>query len=224
LIASLALSIRAGATAYSPIGSSIQGQRVKAVINAGRTNAPISKYVYGQFLEHIGDIVNKGVWAEMLDDRKFYNPVIDKEPPASNPGRPGRGPIKRWTMIGPVDAFVMDTDHPFTGKQSPLVKLADSEPRGIRQARLTVGKDTAYTGRIVLAGDPRAKVAVSLVWGSDANDHQTVTISGLGANYKTYALAFKTPIASAETKFEIIGTGSGSFHIGAVSLMPADNI
>src|SRR5437667_12500316 len=109
----------------------------------------------------------------------------------------------------------MDPDHRFAGKHSPLVRLAGSEPRGIRQARLSVAKDTAYTGRIVLAGDPRAKVAVSLVWGSDPNDRQTVTLSGLGADYKTYALALKPPIASAEAIFEITGTGSGPIHIVA---------
>jgi len=29
---------------------------------------------------------------------------------------------------------------------------------------------------------------------------------------------------TADGQFEIVGTGTGSFHIGAVSLMPADNI
>ena len=48
---------------------------VNVAIDTAKTGAPISKYVYGQFLEHGGNIVNEGVWAEMLEDRKFYNPV-----------------------------------------------------------------------------------------------------------------------------------------------------
>jgi len=52
-----------------------QTQPVKATIDVSKTAAPISKYIYGQFLEHIGGIVNNGIWAEMLDDRKFYFPV-----------------------------------------------------------------------------------------------------------------------------------------------------
>src|ERR1035441_224238 len=45
---------------------------IEATIDAGKTGAPISKYVYGQFIEHIAGIINNGIWAEMLDDRKFY--------------------------------------------------------------------------------------------------------------------------------------------------------
>ena len=43
-----------------------QSKPVNATIDASKTGAPISKYIYGQFLEHGGDIVNEGVWAEML--------------------------------------------------------------------------------------------------------------------------------------------------------------
>src|ERR1035438_4066111 len=57
-----------------------QAQTVNAAIDASKTGAPISKYIYGQFLEHIGSLVNSGIWAEMLDDRKFYNPVTSKLP------------------------------------------------------------------------------------------------------------------------------------------------
>ena len=169
--------------------------------------------------------MNKGVWAEMLDDRKFYNPVIDKEPAVSStPGRPGRAPVKRWTMIGPVDTFVMDSDHPFAGKHSPQIKLAGSEPRGIQQSRLTLVKNAVYNGRVILSGDPGAKITVSLIWGPDAGDRQSRTISSLDAAYKTYPLTFTAPNDTADAKIEIVGTGSGSFHIGAISLMPADNV
>ncbi len=48
---------------------------VNATIDTSNTVAPISKNIYGQFLEHGGDIVNNGVWSEMLVDRKFFYPV-----------------------------------------------------------------------------------------------------------------------------------------------------
>src|ERR1019366_8046915 len=57
-----------------------QAQTVNAAIDASKTGAPISKYVYGQFLEHMGGRVNSGIWAGMLDDRKFYDPVTVKPP------------------------------------------------------------------------------------------------------------------------------------------------
>ena len=65
--------------------SAAQTPTVNVAIDASKTGAPISKYIYGQFLEHGGDIVNTGVWAELLADRKFFYPVTSK-PPAEPPG------------------------------------------------------------------------------------------------------------------------------------------
>ena len=81
-----------------------QAARVEAVIHADSAHAPISPYLYGQFLEHIGGIVNRGLWAEMLEDRKFYAPVVETEPP---PQQRGFGPPsgRRWTAVGPIEAI-----------------------------------------------------------------------------------------------------------------------
>jgi alpha-L-arabinofuranosidase len=198
-------------------------ERVRATIDAAKTHTPISKYVYGQFLEHIGDIVNKGLWAEMLDDRKFFHPIVDREPTDAR-GPFGSPPPRRWTTVGPLDAVSMDTKHALAGAHSPLVKLTGAEPHGLRQSGVSIFKGAEYTGRVVLAGDPDVKVAVSLVWGPNASDRQTVTVDTLGAEYKVYPLGFKAPVDSADAKLEIVGTGSGTYQVGAVSLMPADNV
>jgi hypothetical protein len=52
---------------------SAQTVAVHATIDASKTGAPISKNIYGQFLEHIGGIVNNNIWAEMLDDRNLLS-------------------------------------------------------------------------------------------------------------------------------------------------------
>ncbi len=54
---------------------------VEVSLDLAKTRAPISKYVYGQFIEHLGRCIYGGIWAEMLEDRKFYYPV-DGEAPA----------------------------------------------------------------------------------------------------------------------------------------------
>ena len=60
---------------------------VQVTIDASKTGAPISKNIYGQFLEHGGNIVNENIWAEMLEDRKFYRMVNSKAPEQSvSPG------------------------------------------------------------------------------------------------------------------------------------------
>jgi len=199
-----------------------QTQPVTATIDATQTGAPISKYVYGQFIEHIGGIINNGIWAEMLDDRKFYYPITSQAP-ASAPA-PGRFSLRHWIPIGPVESVVMDTNHPFVGEHTPLVKLVGVSPRGIQQAGLAVRKGKSYTGRIVLAGDAGAKVAVALVWGPNANERQSVTVGKLHGAYRKFPLKFTTDADNDNARLEITGTGKGAFHIGAVSLMPADNV
>jgi hypothetical protein len=64
----------------SPALGVSQARTIHATIDASKTGAPISKYIYGQFLEHGGDIVNTGVWSEMLVDRKFFYPIAASAP------------------------------------------------------------------------------------------------------------------------------------------------
>ena len=51
-----------------------------------------------------------------------------------------------------------------------------------------------------------------------------MTIRTLGSAYRKFPLSFQSRADSDDAQLEITGTGKGSFHIGAVSLMPADNI
>jgi alpha-L-arabinofuranosidase len=117
-----------------PSNSPAQTRTVNIAIDASKTGAPISKYLYGQFLEHIGNIVNDGVWAEMLEDRKFYYPVSSKAPDQpSAPAWRRRGPLRPWTPIGGDGFVTMDADHPYTGDHTPRIQLGGKEPHGFGQ-------------------------------------------------------------------------------------------
>ena len=213
----------------SPV--SAQMRTVNVTIDTSKTGAPISKDIYGQFLEHGGDIVNTGVWAEMLVDRKFYYPVATsapKPPPvmgnaAGNP-RFDRTPTRWWIPIGGGNFVTMDTKIPFTGEQTPLVKLDAKAQHGFSQSGIAVRKGKAYTGRIVLCGSPGAAVKVTLIWGKEASDRQTVTMAKIGVAYRKFPLRYTAAADTDNATLEITGTGNGSFHVGTVSLMPADNI
>jgi len=198
---------------------------IVATIDTQQVNPPVSKYVFGMFIEHIGKTMYGPLWAEMLDDRKFYFPITTKEPEDQTRRRggfPGMQ-MRRWRPIGGDDAVLMDKEKPFVGAQSPRVALDASTPHGIRQSGLALVKGQHYTGRIWLRGAPGAKVKIALVWGQGANDRQTVTIP-ITAAYGKYPLRFTAPADAADAALEITATGHGDFHIGAVSLMPADNI
>ena len=202
-----------------------QPQPVTATIDAAKTGPPISKYLYGQLLEHRGNIINNGLWAEMLDDRKFYHPIVSQTA-ARSPGWGwgGRGPMRRWVPIGAPESVTMDTNQPFVGEHSPLVTINGTAPTGIRQGGLAVRKGMDYTGRVMLAGDPGVTVQVSLAWGTNADERQTATLGPLHQTYAKFPLRFTAETDSVTAQIQITGTGSGSFHIGTVSLMPADNL
>jgi alpha-N-arabinofuranosidase len=210
----------------APAQEEVSPQPVVATLDATKVADPISKYDYGMFIEHLGNIINHGLWSEMLDDRKFYFP-IDSAPekePAGNPMRARFMRLKKWRPIGPDEFVVMDHDHPYVGEQSPEIKLQSDTAHGIQQSGLALRKGKMYTGRVALAGSPQARVQISLVWGPDAKDRQTIPINALHAAYAKFPLKFSAAADSDDARIEITGVGTGSFHVGAVSLMPADNI
>jgi alpha-N-arabinofuranosidase len=214
-----------------PCGLSSQARTVNATVDTSKTGSPISKNIYGQFLEHGGDIVNTGVWSELLVDRKFFYPVAATAPTpppvignaGGNP-RFNRVPTRWWTPIGGAEEITMDTKLAYAGDHSPLVKLDAKEPRGFGQSGIAVRKGNAYIGSIVLAGSPGAVVKVTLIWGKDPGDRQTINLHTIGAGYRKFPLRYTAATDSDDATLEITGTGTGSFHVGAVSLMPADNI
>jgi alpha-L-arabinofuranosidase len=181
-------------------------------IDAGKTGEPISKYVYGQFIEHMGRCIYGGIWAEMLEDRKFFNPVGHRESP--------------WRSIGGEGAVRMEREGAFVGVHTPRVVLAgDGSPRGLVQAGLGVVAGKDYVGRIWLAGEGQpGPVSVSLVWGDGAGDRQTVRIERVGAEFVKTDLKFTAGARTDNARIEITAAGNGSVRVGTLSLMPADNV
>lgn len=195
---------------------------IAVTIDASRPGAPISKYLYGGFIEHGGSLMYRTLWAELIDDRKFWFPINSAEtkPAAAASASPMRAPLRRWKPVGPDTAVTLDTATPFVGKHSPKIALG-TEPHGIRQSGIAFVKDKQYTGRIYLRGTPGTKVSVSLITGTD---RQTVTVGPLTADYRKYPLTLKAKSDATDGAIEITASGTGDLHIGTVSLMPADNV
>ncbi len=196
-------------------------------IDARQTAMPTSQYEFGMFIEHLGPLIYRSLWSEMLDDRKFYFPITAAEPDVQGQrhqgGRPGME-LRQWRPVGPGDAVTMDKDQPFVGEQSPCIALDGSAPRGIRQSGLAVVNGKQYVGHIWLKGAPGSTVKVALIWGEGAGDRKTASFAHLTGTYANFPFRFTAKSGSSNAAFEITGTGTGNFHIGTVSLMPADNI
>jgi len=163
----------------------------------------------------------------MLDDRKFFYPVVPKELVDSEGGSPresGFGPRRgvgpgRWNPIGPANSVKMDTNKPFVGEHSPLIVLGGEEPRGILQDGVVFEKGASYKGRIHLAGDPRAKVFVRVCWSDSGGNLKAATVvpiaeaGQLSSEFRRFDFALVADESGA-ARFEIVGTGSGWFKGG----------
>jgi alpha-L-arabinofuranosidase len=204
-------------------------------IDLAKTRPAISKYVYGQFIEHLGRCIYGGLWAEMLEDRKFFYPV-DGEAPAwglfqpsarswDGEGHPYELLLRSpWMIVGARSAVTMGKDKPWVGEHTPVI-TADGKGTGLVQERLGLVAGRRYVGRVVLAGTAAAApIRVSLVWGAGASDRQTVTVERLTDEFATVSLAFTAQGSTDNGRLEIVSYGTGAFKIGTASLMPADNI
>lgn len=200
-------------------------------IDIEKTREPISKYIYGQFIEHLGRCIYGGIWAEMLEDRKFYypityefNPWATASDPFWNTGEYRYLNASPWKVIGPPNSVSMDSSRAYVGVHSPLIKLpGDGTIAGLSQDGLAVLKNKEYTGRIILAGDNSATpVLIRLVL-----DDDTVLahrIKQLNPEYRRSDFTFVAPRSSDNVRIEIVSFGKGHIRIGTISLMPLDNI
>ena len=202
------------------LAATAAAQSVAVSIDATKVAPPITRWVFGGFMEPATTFV----WAEMLADRKFFSEITSAPTTVPTGGFGRRGPQRRWVPIGPDAFVVMDKKDPYVGEWSPKVRVEPAVPHGISQAGVSLRGGRAYSGRVILAGSPGAKVSVSLVWGPNAGDRQTITIPALTAGFARFPLRFTPAADSSDGRLEIAGTGTGSFRIGAASLMPADNV
>jgi alpha-N-arabinofuranosidase len=188
-------------------------------LDAASTGEPISPYVYGQFIEHQGRCIYGGIWAEMLQDRKFYYPLN-----YSNGRYEDEAQKSPWQAASTDTVITMDSDNAYVGEHSPRVTVGGETPRGIMQAGLALRQGREYTGRVVLRGSGAVSVAISLVWGANPEDRATIPSEVSNTGYTTAIFRFNAGGDTDDGRLEILGRGEGDFLIGAVSLMPADNV
>jgi alpha-N-arabinofuranosidase len=184
-------------------------------IYANETGQPISKYIYGQFIEHTGRCIYDGIWAQMIEDRKFLLP-----PGSKLKNENLKSP---WQKIGST-TIKMNTENAYVGNHSPEITLDSDQPTGIYQGDLGLIHNKNYKGYIILEGNDIDKVEISLVWGEGKSGRQTTTIKNISSSWSKNDFSFTAGADTENAKLEIVGYGKGSLRVGTISLMPADNI
>ena len=211
--------------------AALRAAPIEVKVDAAKTGAPINPFIYGQFIEHLGRCIYGGIWAEMLEDRKFYFPITAKYAPYRgivNSDFPGEVvesgfPVvgaSPWQIIGDASAVSMVKAGAFVGNHSPRVNAG----AGIRQRDLGVKAGLRYDGYVwakPLSG--RAEIEVTLVWGEGAADRASTKLSFSGNDYskRTFALTPKAGTEKgAQLELRVLG---GDVLLGPPSIMPSDN-
>jgi len=204
----------------------VAAQPAEVTVDADATGEPISKFVYGQFIEHLGRCIYGGIWAEMLEDRKFYFPIT----PEYDPYRGTRNVSKDsafavvgaspWQITGSADSVTMVEEDSFVGDHTPLIQPGG----GIRQLDLGLVKNKKYVGYIYLKPQQQStNVIVSLVWGDDSRDRGSTQLLVVSNQYGKYKFDFVAGADTTDGRLEVKVTNKPCF-VGTVSLMPADNV
>ncbi len=186
---------------------------LKFTIHTGFTGHPISKYVFGQFIEHLGRCIQGGIWAEMLEDRKFHFPVTAKFAPWEGGKVPGPefAPVlvaSPWKIVGGKVRMV-----PGTGwTHQPIPEVTNG---AIEQGWLAFEKGKVYEGRVVYAGD-----AIGIGVTNETN-YVRGRPEAIG---KFKVLRFEVTSDSTTDDGKLRISCAGTARVAAVSLMPADNV
>jgi len=180
------------------------------VIHADSLRTPMSEYIYGQFIEHLGKCIYGGIWAEVIDDRKFYYMPGEKASP--------------WKVSGD-SSCLSRSEHPYVGLNSPLVTTKPGVSCTLYQAGIGLLKDMDYTGSIVLSGNlSGGTVSVTLKWGNSASEKETMYINSLNGSFTKIPLKFRSKALTNNAAISIEINNGAICSIGTLSLMPANNI
>ena len=180
---------------------SVKELKPEITVNLDKKLEPISPYIYGQFIEHMGKSIYGGMWAEMLDDRKFYYvPGTAKSP---------------WETAVDTNLVKIDSSYSYAQGKLPVYQVKNS--LNLRQQKLAIVSGKTYQGRLVFKGSDIKEVSISL---NGKEEHFEVS------DHNFQKLPFE--ISSEETNdnavLEITFKGKGRLTLAAVSLMPSDNI
>ena len=145
LVLALVLVSAPGAVTADPATAEASAVR----IDAAKTGTPISPFVYGQFIEHLGRCIYGGLWAEMLEDRKFFYPVTGDAP--------------AWEMFTPGPSSYEGAGHPYEllvrspwmviGERSAVTTVKEGALAGEHSVQVALDTEAAPRHR---AGEARA--------------------------------------------------------------------
>lgn len=193
----------------------------------------VHPHVYGHFIEHLNECIYHGMWAELLQNRKFTGHdtvyagiVFPWKPVGCDTLRlyPGayKGDDAGFHVDDPVrfdhdnTVFYVPGHHGRGQSQRIEVVRADGGPKGIGQDRVGLRGAQRYVGYVVLRSEGPSRAEVSLAG-------QACEVGPLDGEWRRFEVAFSPRESTENALFSVTTREAGRLWVGAASLMPADN-
>ena len=197
-------------------------QKATITIDTGQVIGEVHDHLYGANLEHLGQAIYGGVWAEMLRDRKFAGRDHMYRAPSEGLYNVhlGIGIVAPWEAANPdyeAVLYVHDNSVFYTGRQSQRITIrrADGQAHGIKQGSLYLESERDYELCLVLKGQGQS-LEVQL-------GDERWQIAELGDDWQSLQRTFTK--AGADPKGELTLTiREGTAWIGCASLLPTDHV
>lgn len=183
-------------------------------IDLAKKGESLNPMIYGQFIEHLGRCIYGGIWAEILQDRKFWYPVGQSESP--------------WFRFGDCE-ISMNKEDAFVGAHTPELLLEKSGgSASIAQRRIGLAKDMKYKGYVWLKCKGEVKsinIFIDYMYRDGNSTMLPIPVAVKAGDYYKHEFEFTTGTEEHnDCQITITANGKGSVLIGTVSLMPENNI
>ena len=231
------LAVLAGASTAAD--NSTAGQ-ASIEVDASRPLGAVSKYIFGQNLEHEHGAVSGGeqnqnhehglhtggLWAEMLRDRKFEEGDLDADGVA-NGWVPEERITNRYEELvdghGPHDRYRIDHHEYYGGGASQSIELYGdgSNHASVYQIGLHFSKGRRYVFYVYLKR--RGTGSAFVEFDRRGTTYGRADFKDFSDGWSKYTADFTAPEDTDDGRVRIGVQGNGDFWIDSASLMPADN-
>ncbi|HEV2122353.1 MAG TPA: hypothetical protein VGW38_06230 [Chloroflexota bacterium] len=228
-----------------------KAQRMMLRIDPRSVLGRVPDTLFGWQHGEVADPIFRGLWAELLANRKFGghdSPAAGQQPStvrayiranvfheflADNPQPAAFGVVNPWYAIGSDEStyFCHDNTTFYTGGQSQRIEIHPNTAtssvdqwHGVAQAGLLI-RSAPYTVRLVACTEGIEALRVRLL---DTSKPQRELASAQaeipGSGWEAQELTLRPQTGAENAAFHVEARGAGTLWLGAVSLMAADHV
>lgn len=193
-------------------------------VDLSRPGPRISPLLFGHNLEHTRRAVWQGLSAQLLANRKFAGEVTADAPGDKRIklGAPGAdGVACRWNAVGEGSVeFALDGP-PFAGTASQRIKVVAGRG-GIGQSGISLGRGREYQLRVWMSVERPQDVVIRMGDSAGETAYVESKVPVAPGDWREATVRFKASRDDTNAALSIVLGTPGTLHVGAASLLPAD--